>query len=113
MTPLFSILLLFPLLFVAQAKDTLSGSLYEAKRGRVFPVVVKHPGQRLERSGVVVVRRSLYGLTFKDPQIPQVYKKAVKKFFKRRLKGYTDLKAYRLQIENYQGSLWIEGIRMD
>jgi len=110
MKHLFSTFLLLPLLYNAQTK---APSLYETERGRVFPSVAKYPGQRLERSGLVVVRRSLYGVTFKDTQIPETYKKAVEKFFKKAFKGYTALKTYRLKVERYEGSLWIEGVRID
>lgn len=88
----------------------ISGSALAQQRGQVFPRTAKAPTERTNEMGTIVVTKSLYGLKFEDNSIPEVYKEAVKTFFKETLKPpYKTMKTYRLKVAKKQGYIWIEG----
>ncbi len=100
---LLSILLLFPLCLFAQTRD----------KGEVFKHSPTKPYEDLNKSGVIVVTKGMYGLTFEDKQLPQKAKDKVVQFFAQRNNGYTELKKYTLKVENRQGVWYIENKKVE
>lgn len=78
---------------------SLSAQLYPVKsKAEVFNSRPSYPYENLDNSGLIVVKRTLYGLYFEDNKLSNDTKKRVEIFFKQSHKGYTDFKVYRLKI---------------
>ncbi|MGP1500767.1 MAG: hypothetical protein ACTTJM_03165 [Bergeyella cardium] len=98
-------LLLFLLLpFLAVAQLTPSRT-----KGEVFKHRPDTPYEALNKSGLVFVKKGMYGLFFEDNNLSPEVRKKVQIFFDRRYNGYTDLKTYQLRIENTAKGWKIEG----
>lgn len=103
-TPLRMKLLLF-ILFPIVAFGQINAA---RAKGEVFKHRPEQPYENIDKSGLVVVNKTMYGLTFKDNTIEDKYKNLVKRFFKQGFKGYSDLKTYALKIEKRQGDYYVE-----
>jgi hypothetical protein len=77
-------------------------------KGEVFKHRPERPYENTDYSGEVVVKKSLYGLTFQDTSLSADVKNRIERFFKRRLNGYTELKTYQLQIYKKNGKWYVE-----
>ncbi|MGX1024659.1 hypothetical protein [Psychroflexus sp. MBR-150] len=98
---LYILLLIFPLLSIAQTSP-------KQTRGEVFRAYNDNPSQDT-RETTLEVKRSLYGYQFKDDAIPNVYKKAVEKFFDESFRTkYDRMGKYTLKLERRDGYLFIE-----
>jgi hypothetical protein len=95
------LLIVFPLLTFAQVTPARS-------KGEVFKHRPEKPYEDIKKSGLIVVNKTTYGLTFKDNTINDKYKNLVKSFFKQGFSGYSALKPYSLKIEQRQGKYYIE-----
>jgi hypothetical protein len=95
------LILLFPILLLSQTNRSRS-------KGHVFKSRPDTPYENVNNSGLVVVKKGVYGLTFEDRQLPESTKKRVENFFKRRLNGYTELKTYHLNIYKRQDKWYID-----
>lgn len=76
-------------------------------KGEVFKNRPEKPYENTDYSGLVVVKKTMYGLDFEDRQIPDNVKIRVERFFKRRLNGYTDLKTYQLKVYKKRGKWYV------
>lgn len=76
-------------------------------KGEVFKHHPEKPYENTDYSGLVVVKKTMYGLIFEDRQLSEDVKLRVEKFFKRRLNGYTDLKTYHVQIYKKRGKWYV------
>ncbi|WP_187477834.1 hypothetical protein [Amniculibacterium sp. G2-70] len=94
--------ILFPFLLSAQSKTQPARS-----KGEVFKHRPEKPYENVNNTGLVVVTKGMYGLTFEDKQLSAETKKRVESFFKLRLNGYTDLKTYHLKIRKRQNKWYI------
>ncbi len=104
MKNLLYISLFLPLLSAAQTYP-------KQVRGEVYKAYASKPSQDL-RTTTLEVKKTMYGLRFKDVAIPTLYKNAVASYFKKRLKSKKSSSTYRLKIENRQGFIWVEGIKI-
>ncbi|WP_131828248.1 hypothetical protein [Elizabethkingia occulta] len=77
-------------------------------KGEVFKHRPDSPSENLNYSGLVVVKKTMYGLVYEDKKLPQSVKDRIEKFFKRRLNGYTDLGSYGLRIWQRSGKWYID-----
>ena len=77
-------------------------------KGEVFKHRPERPYENTDYSGLVVVNKTMYGLTFEDKQLPSDVKRRIEIFFKRRLNGYTEQKKYHLQVYKKSGKWYIE-----
>lgn len=103
------ILLVLPV-FVAAQESRL--------RGEVFKRRPDTPGENINKTGLIVVERTMYGLIFEDISIPEEAKNKVKRFFALTVfrNEYQQFKTYRLKVERqtFDHSKWtIEGVRID
>lgn len=103
MKNLLYISLFLPLLSAAQTYP-------KQVRGEVYKAYASKPSQDL-RATTLEVKKTMYGLKFKDVAIPTLYKNAVATYFKERLNVKKSPGTYRLKIENRQGYIWVEGIK--
>ncbi|WP_154656886.1 hypothetical protein [Epilithonimonas tenax] len=88
---------------------SLSAQLYPKKaKGEVFNSKPTKPLENVNYSGLVVVKRSMYGLTFEDKNLSADVKNRIEKFFKKQYKGYTDFKIYSLNIYRKNSDWFIE-----
>jgi hypothetical protein len=76
-------------------------------KGDVFKNRPDKPYENIDYSGLVVVTKGTYGLTFEDRQLSAGVKNRIETFFKRRLNGYTELKKYHLQVYKKLGKWYI------
>jgi hypothetical protein len=74
-------------------------------KGEVFKSRPTRPNENLNKSGLVVVEKRMYGIYFIDNQLNDTVKERVRKFFRERYNGFTELKKYELKIEK-RGSDW-------
>ena len=65
-------LLILPLVCIAQSSR---------QKGQVFKTRPDYPMENLDKSGEIVVTRTMYRLVFEDDAIPDAYKKMVGRFF--------------------------------
>ena len=65
-------LLILPLVCIAQSSR---------QKGQVFKTRPDYPMENLDKSGEIVVTRTMYRLVFEDDAIPDAYKKMVERFF--------------------------------
>jgi len=77
-------------------------------KGEVFKSRPDKPYENTDHSGLIVVTKGAYGLTFEDRQISADIKSRIDRFFKRRLNGYTDLKKYHLRVYEKRGKWYID-----
>lgn len=102
---LYILLLLIPLLSIAQLAPNKT-------RGEVFRAYNNNPSQDT-RETTLEVTRTLYGLRFKDESIPEVYKKAIERFFKENFRNkYRGTGTFTLNLERKRGYLYIENRRI-
>lgn len=97
------VFILFPFLFFAQSKTQPARS-----KGEVFKHRPEKPYENVNNTGLVVVKKGMYGLTFEDNQLSSETKKRIERFFKLRPNGYTDLKTYHLKIRKLQNKWYID-----
>uniref|UniRef100_UPI0039A68D50 hypothetical protein n=1 Tax=Ornithobacterium rhinotracheale TaxID=28251 RepID=UPI0039A68D50 len=88
-------------------------SCAQQHRGEVFPERAPAPTQSRFRHGSISVVRSLYRIRFVDDAIPEIYKKAMEKFFTstRTGKNLPAAGKFTLKVELYDHYIWIEGER--
>lgn len=92
---------------------SLSAQLYPIKsKGQVFNSKPSKPLENVNYSGVIVVKRSMYGLTFEDKNLPDDVKNRIEKFFKKQYKGYTDFKVYQLNIYRKNSDWFIDNHKL-
>lgn len=96
----FLLFLLFPLFLSAQNSRN---------KGEVFKHRPERPYEDVKKTGLIVVKKEVYGLHFEDKNLSQEAKNSVQKFFNQRYHGYTDLKTYQLRIEETPKGWKIEG----
>lgn len=77
-------------------------------KGDVFKNRPDKPYENTNYSGLVVVTKGTYGLTFDDRQLSADVKNRIEQFFKRRLNGYTEPKIYHLRVSEKRGKWYIE-----
>lgn len=65
-------LLTLPLVCMAQSNR---------QKGQVFKSLPDYPMENIDKSGEIVVTRTMYRLVFEDDTIPEGYKKMVERFF--------------------------------
>ena len=100
----------FILLFLSVS---LSAQLYPIKnKGEVFNFKPSKPLENVNYSGLIVVKRSMYGLTFEDKKLSDDTKNRIEKFFKKQYKGYTDFKVYQLKIYRKNVDWFIENHKL-
>lgn len=99
------IFLLYSLGLTAQVNPSRS-------KGEVFKHRPDKPYENVDYSGSVVVTKTMYGLTFEDNQLSSDVKDRVKKFFKRRLNGYTELKTYQVRIIKKRGKWYVNNVEI-
>ncbi|AZA90934.1 hypothetical protein EG343_09945 [Chryseobacterium nakagawai] len=80
--------------------------------GEVFKHRPDNPYENVDYSGLVVVKKAMYGLTFEDKELSSEVKKRVERFFKRRLNGYTELKTYQLRINKKRGKWYVDNVEI-
>ncbi|MFL0063454.1 hypothetical protein [Tenacibaculum maritimum] len=73
----------------------------------IYKSVPTYPYEDLNRSGTIVVIKSMYGLKFENDQVSEETKKVVKSFFKLRLNQYSKLKKYHLKVEKLKDGIYI------
>ena len=101
------ILLLFilvPLLGISQIST-------QKMQGEVFKAYGDFPMEDLRESSIVV-HRSLYRITFEDPEIPKRYKKAVEDYFRYDYNGKRSTGKFELKVKKRQDEIYIEGKKM-
>lgn len=84
------ILLFLPLLTAAQIYP-------QQTRGEVYKAYSNKPSQDL-RETTIEVKRTMYGLRFKDRDTPELYKNAVAIYFKKRFRAKENFGVYHLKI---------------
>lgn len=94
------LLILFPLFLSAQTNKG---------KGEVFKSRPERPYENVKKTGLVVVKKGMYGLVFEDKNLSPEVRKKVQIFFNRRYNGYTDLKTYGLRIEDTPKGWKIDG----
>jgi hypothetical protein len=77
-------------------------------KGEVFKNRPDKPYENTNYSGLIIVLKGNYGLTFEDRQLSADVKNRIEKFFKRRLNGYTELKKYHLRVYEKRGKWYID-----
>ncbi|WP_167336367.1 hypothetical protein [Chryseobacterium gallinarum] len=77
-------------------------------KGEVFKHRPEKPTENLDYSGMIIVKKTMYGLVFADKQLSSEVKTRVEKFFKHRLNGYTDLKTYQLKVYRKHGKWYVD-----
>lgn len=92
--------LLIPFFALAQSNVT-------RNKTSIYKSVPTYPYEDLNRSGTVVVIKSMYGLRFENNQVSEETKKIVKSFFKLRLNQYSKLKKYRLKVEKLKDGIYV------
>lgn len=92
--------LLIPFFALAQSNVT-------RNKTSIYKSVPTYPYEDINRSGTVVVVKSMYGVRFENNQVSEETKKAVKSFFKLRLNEYSKLKKYRLKVERLKDGIYI------
>lgn len=92
--------LLFPLFLSAQSSRV---------KGEVFKHRPERPYQDVKKTGLVVVKKGMYGLVFEDKNLSPEVRKKVQTFFNHRYNGYTELKTYELRVEDTPKGWRIEG----
>ncbi|MCG8203225.1 hypothetical protein G1L01_11405 [Tenacibaculum finnmarkense] len=93
--------LLFPLTIFSQESKTMPAR----QKGNVFKSWATEPSENLNKSGLIIVEKTMYGLHFFDDKLDKKIKERIRKFFKQRYYGFSDLKKYELKIEKI-GSDW-------
>lgn len=58
------------------------GAQFSRQKGQVFKSRPDYPMENLDKSGEIVVTRTMYRLVFEDDTIPDAYKKMVERFFR-------------------------------
>lgn len=99
---LYIALFILPLVCIAQSSR---------QKGQVFKTRPDYPMENLDKSGEIVVTRTMYRLVFEDDAIPDAYKKMVERFFSQVF--YNEYKKigvqYRLKVEKRAfGDIYIE-----
>lgn len=109
------IFLLLPLALFGEGKEKSKPKRERREKGEVFKRLPTTPTENLDKSGLIVVDYTMYGLRYEDDSIPQEAKDKVEAFFSQRNVGYTSVKLYELQIERVPGeSYWyIEGHKVE
>jgi hypothetical protein len=87
--------LLFPLTIFSQESKTMPAR----QKGNVFKSWATEPTENLNKSGLIIVEKTMYGLRFFDDKLDKKIKERIRKFFKQRYYGFSDLKKYELKIE--------------
>lgn len=82
------------------------------RNGEVFNIRPTYPYENLDNSGLIVVKRTMYGLYFEDNKLSNDTKKRVEIFFRQEHKGYTDFKVYRLIIHRKRDKWFIENHKL-
>ncbi|WP_148043584.1 hypothetical protein [Chryseobacterium sp. G0240] len=77
-------------------------------KGEVFKHRPEKPTENINYSGLIIVKKTMYGLIFEDKQLSSEVKNRVERFFKRRLNGYTDLKTYQLKVYRKHGKWYVD-----
>ncbi len=78
-------------------------------KGEVFKSRPERPYEDIRKTGLVTVKKGMYGLVFEDKNLSPEVRKKVQIFFNRRYNGYTDLKTYELRIEDTPKGWKIDG----
>ncbi|MEG2309769.1 hypothetical protein [Chryseobacterium sp.] len=78
------------------------------EKGKVFKLRPTYPYENLDNSGLIVVKRTMYGLYFEDNKLSDDTKKRIEKFFRQQNKGYTDFKTYHLKIRRKNNDWFID-----
>lgn len=78
-------------------------------KGEVFKHCPERPYEDVKTTGIIVVKKGIYGLVFEDKYLSLEARKKVQSFFNRRYYGYIDLKTYKLRIEDTPKGWKIEG----
>lgn len=109
MKRLFYILLLFPLVLFSQSKTQPS-----REKGEVFKHKANTPNEDLNKSGQIVVTRTLTRLVFDDPHISNEYKQLTEQFFKEVFDNQykTMNKKYHLSVEKRPDGIYIENVKV-
>lgn len=76
-------------------------------KGEIYKHRPEKPYENIDYSGLVVVKKTMYGLVFEDTQLSKEIKNRVEIFFKRRLNGYTELKTYQVRINKKRGKWYV------
>lgn len=97
------ILLFLPILTAAQISP-------QQTRGEVYKAYASKPSENL-RENTLEVKKTMYGLRFKDRDLPELYKNAIAIYFKKRFKAKENFGFYRLKIANREGYIWVEGFK--
>lgn len=96
------------ILCIILSTGTISAQVNSSRgKGEVFKSRPDKPYENTDYSGLVVVTKGTYGLTFEDRQLSADVKSRIETFFKRRLNGYTELKKYHLQVYKKLGKWYI------
>lgn len=100
---LYIALFILPLVCIAQSSR---------QKGQVFKTRPDYPMENLDKSGEIVVTRTMYRLVFEDDAIPDAYKKMTEKFMQSLLTNEKYKKRfvqYRLKVEKRAfGDIYIE-----
>ncbi len=81
-------------------------------KGEVFKHQPDKPYENTDYSGLIVVKKTMYGLTFEDSQLSSEIKHRIERFFKRRLNGYTELKTYQIRIIKKHSKWYVDNIEI-
>lgn len=81
------------------------------EKGKVFKSRPTYPYENINNSGLVIVKRTIYGLYFDDDKLSDSIKKRIEKFFRQQNKGYTDFKIYQLKIRRKNNDWFIDNYK--
>lgn len=95
--------LIFAISFSVYSQE--SKTMPAREKGEVFKSKPTSPNENLNQSGLVVVEKRMYGIYFYDDELSNEVKERIRKFFRERYNGFTELKKYELKIEK-RGSEW-------
>jgi len=92
---------------------TLSAQLYPLKnKGDVFNSKPSKPLENIDKTGLIVVKRTLYGLYFEDRNLSDETKNRITVFFNHQYRGFTDFKTYRLTIYRKKNIWYIDNHKL-
>lgn len=82
------------------------------QKGEVFKSRPTFPYENINNSGLIVVKKTMYGLYFEDNKLSDETKKRIEKFFNQQNKGYTDFKTYHLKIRRKNDDWFIDNFKL-
>ena len=91
---------------------SLSAQIYPSRnKGEVLKSKADRPMENIDKSGLIVVTKSMYGLTFEDKKLSEETKQRIEKFFRQQNKGYTNNQTYQLKIRRFKNDWYIENYK--